>query len=254
VDIDDAAADLLAQPLDQFTAARNARVKELKAAGKTDLAAQVAGLKKPSVALWAVNRVAKDEAATIRQLRRSAEALARAQTGGRTDARTLRAASDEFQERLDAVAKSATTVLERNRHAAAEETLRRIREIVRLAALQGGETWQRLEKGALLNEPTPGEDVLSMFQASTVTAEPARKPSKAEAQAEERRTKEAAQRQAEEDAQRAEQLEATARRLRAEVREAVAAADRAEQRAKAAEEDASRARAQARKSAKAAGK
>jgi hypothetical protein len=254
VDIDDVAADLLAQPLDQFTAARNARVKELKAAGKTDLAAQVASLKKPSVALWAVNRVAKDEAATIRQLRRSAEALARAQTGGRTDARTLRAASDEFQERLDAVAKSATTVLERNRHAAAEETLRRIREIVRLAALQGGETWERMEKGALVNEPTPGEDVLSMFQASTVTPAPAGKPSKAEAQAEERRTKEAAKRQAEEDAQRAEQLEATARRLRAEVREAVAAAERAEQRAKAAEDDAARARAQARKSAKAVGK
>jgi hypothetical protein len=254
VDIDDVAGDLLAQPLDQFTAARNARVKELKSAGKTDRAAQVASLKKPSVALWAVNRVAKDEAATVRQLRQSAEALARAQRGGRTDARTLRSASGDFQERLDAVAKSATALLGRNRHAATEETLRRIREIARLAALQGDETWERLEKGALVTEPTPGEDVLSMFQASTVTAVPARKPSKAESQAEERRTKAAAQRQAEEDAQRAEQLEATARRLRAEVREAVAAAKRAEQRAKAAEEEAARARAKARKSAKAAGK
>lgn len=254
MDIDDVAAGLLAQPLDQFTAARNARVKELKAAGKTDLAGQVAGLKKPSVALWAANRGAKEVPAILRELRQSAEALARAQTAGRTDARTLRAASDDFQEKLDAVATSASAVLGRDGHAATEETLRRIREIFRLAALQGGETWERLERGALITEPEPADDVLSMFQAGAGAAAPARKPTKADEQAEARRAKEAAQRQAEEDTQRAEQLEATARRLRAEVREAVAAAERAEQRAKAAEAEAARAKAQARKSAKAAGK
>jgi hypothetical protein len=250
--LDDVAAELLAQPLEQFTPKRNARAKELKAAGQAALAAEVAALRKPSVALWAANQVAREKPAILRKLRQSADALAKAQTTGRADAaRSLRAASDEFQGNLDAVAAAATEVLRRNDHPATEETLRRIREVLRLAALQGGDTWTRLEKGALISEPEPGDDVMSMFQASAAATGPAPKPSKADERAEARRAHEAAERQAKEDAERAEQAEATARRMRAEAREAAAAAERAEQRATAAEEEASRAKAAAQKSKRA---
>ena len=242
---------MLAQPLDQFTPRRNARAKELKAAGDADLAAEVAGLKKPSVALWTANRVAKDQPALLRKLQQSSQTLAKAQiTRGADAARNLRAASEEFQGNLDALATGATEALKRDGHAPTEETVRRVREVFRLAALEGDETWARLEKGALINEPQPGDDVMSMFQASAGPAEPARKPSKADEQAEARRAQEVAERQAREDAERAEQAEATARRLRSEAREAVAAAERAEQRAKAAEDEAARAKAQAKKSAR----
>ena len=255
MELDDVAAELLAQPLEQFTPKRNARAKELKAAGQAELASEVAGLKKPSVALWAANQVAREQPALVRKLRQSAEALAKAQTTSRADAaRSLRAASDEFQANLDSAGTAATDVLRRNDHAATEETLRRIREVFRLAALQGGDTWVRLGKGALITEPEHGEDVMSMFQASSAATEAPRKPTKADERAQARQAQEAAERQAKEDAERAEQAEATARRMRAEAREAAAAAERAEQRAKAAEEEASRATAQAKKSAKAAAK
>jgi hypothetical protein len=248
VNLEDVTAELLAQPLDQFTAERNARAKELKAAGQTNLAKEVAALKKPPVHLWAANQVAKEEAARLRKLLESSRAVAKAQTGGKA-ARDLRAASEEFQDDLEAAVTAAATVLQRDKHAASEETLRRVRDIFRLAAMQEGAVWDRLEKGALIDEPEPGEDVLSMFQAGKPTRE---KVSKADERVEQRRAEEAAERAARDDAERAEQLEATAHRLRREAKEAVAAAERADQRARAAEEQAAEARAQAKKSQRAA--
>ena len=75
----------------------------------------------------------------------------------------MRPAAEDFQRRLEAATTAATTALRRGQHAAGEETRRRIREIFRLAALQGGDTWDRLQKGALVSEPGPGDDVLAMF-------------------------------------------------------------------------------------------
>src|SRR5947209_5027250 len=45
-------------------------------------------------------------------------------------------------------------------HAADEATARRLREILRVAAVSGGEVWNRLRKGALLTEPRAGEELL----------------------------------------------------------------------------------------------
>jgi hypothetical protein len=251
--LDDLIAELFAKPVDQFIASRNARVKQLKADGQADLARQLAGLKKPPVHLWAANRVATEDHELTQQLRESAGALARAQSsagGGRAEvARTLRAASEDFQQRLDAGQSRAEPILREGGHAASEEALRRVREIFRLAALQGGETWERLAKGALVNEPQPGDDMLAMFQ-SPGTAGRERSDETAQ-RVDARLANEAAERSARLDADRAEQAEATARRLRQEAREQAAAAERAEQRAKAAEEEAAAARAQAQKSQRA---
>ncbi|QGG95776.1 hypothetical protein [Actinomarinicola tropica] len=79
----------------EFVAARNALVKELKASGEKDVAAEVGRLKKPSKLAWAVNSVARAEPDLIEELReagaelrdRQDEALA----GGDADA--LRAAT-----------------------------------------------------------------------------------------------------------------------------------------------------------------
>src|SRR6202022_4107187 len=70
-------SELLAQPPDQFTARRNARVKELKASGQAELARELAALKKPAVHLWAANQVR--DRAQFSGLRRAAQAVARAQ-------------------------------------------------------------------------------------------------------------------------------------------------------------------------------
>jgi hypothetical protein len=240
-------AELLAQPLDQFTARRNAQVKELKASGQAELSRQLGALKKPAVHLWAANQVR--DRALLSGLRRAAQAVAKAQaaaaTGRPNAAQDLRAASEEFQRGIESIATAAASALREGKHAVGEETLRRIRETFRLAALQGGETWDRLQEGALIIEPRPGDDMLEMFAAGA-TPGTGRRAERAEA----RRAAELAEKAARADAERAAQATAAAERNRQEAREAAVAAKRAAERAAAAEKEATRARAQAKKSAR----
>lgn len=245
------AAELLAEPVDQFTPRRNARVKELKASGRADLASQLSGLKKPSLPLWAANQFAAHNRARLNELRQAGQALMKAQAAaaaGRANAaRDLRAASEEFHRRLVAAGNSAASALRDSRQGAGKEALRRIRDILRLAVLQGGDTWRQLEAGALTTEPRPGEDMLEVFG---VTSGPAADERSERAEA--RRAEELAQKAARVDTERAERAAATARRLRQEATQASAAAERAAERAKAAEDEAARAQAQAEKSQRAA--
>jgi hypothetical protein len=244
MNLDEIIADLLARPLEQFTSDRNARVKELKAAGQPDLAKQVAALKKPPVHLWAANQVARNDKSLLRKLNESAEALEKAQTGG-AGARDLRTASERFQDSLEAAVNEAGTVLNAGGHSANEETLRRIHNLFRQAVLTDRQAWQRLEEGSLLEEPEPQDNVLSMFQAGkpapkkTTTSED--RAAQRRAAAEERR------REAEREAERVRQLQETAARLRRQAKEAAAEAERAEQRARAAEQEAGQAKGPARK-------
>src|SRR5204863_2212067 len=110
------------------------------ASGQADLARQVSARKKPSLPLWAANQL-RDQA-MLGELRSGAQALVKAQAAaatGRSNAgRDLRAASERFQRSLEAAGTAAVTKLREGSHATGEETLRRIREILRLAALEGG--------------------------------------------------------------------------------------------------------------------
>jgi hypothetical protein len=51
--------DLYALPLDRFTAARDSLSRRLKAEGDDEAARQVSAMRKPSVAAWALNQVAR---------------------------------------------------------------------------------------------------------------------------------------------------------------------------------------------------
>jgi hypothetical protein len=251
VNIRSLTVELLAQPLDQFTARRNARVKELKASGQADLASELAALKKPAVHLWAADQVR--DRALLGGLRRAAQSVSRAQaaaaTGRVNAAHDLRATSEEFQRNVESVATAAASVLRHGQHSVGEETLRRIREIFRLAALQGGETWDRLQEGGLTAEPRPGDDMLAMFAAGATPG-----TGKRAEQADARRAAELAERAARADAERAQQAVAAAERRRQEAKEAAVAARLAGERAAAAEKEAARARAQAKKSQRRSGR
>ena len=235
----------MAQPLDQFTTRRNARVKELKASGQADLARQLGALKKPAVPLWAANQVR--DRTMLGGLRRAAQSVTKAQaaaaTGRANASQELRAASEEFQRTVDAVTTAAVRALLQGQQAAGEETRRRIREIFRLAALQGGPTWDQLQEGALTTEPLPGDDLMEMFAAGA-TLGTGRRAEQVEA----RRAAELAEKAARADAERAQQALAAAERRRQEAKEAAVAARLAAQRAAAAEKEAARARAQAKRS------
>ena len=72
------ADELYALPLGDFTAARDARAKELKG---TDLAAPVKALKKPSLAAWVVNLLVRRDADQVTQVLDLGAALREAAAG-----------------------------------------------------------------------------------------------------------------------------------------------------------------------------
>ncbi len=247
MNVDALAAGLYGGPLDEFTPRRNAKAKELKAAGQADLARQLSGLKKPSLPLWAVNQLAVRDRSRLDRLRDAAQAVAKVQaaaTAGRPNAaRDLRAALEGFRWELEAAGEVAAAALGASGRTAGQEALRRIGEILRLAALQGGETWHRLAQGAMVSEPRAADDMVALFGAgSGPTSDKQRK------RAEARRAVERARTAAQADAELAQRTLATAQRRRQEATEMAAAAKRAAERAKVAEVEAARAQAQAKKS------
>src|SRR5260370_952793 len=135
---DDVLAEVLAGQLDEFPNRRNAKAKELKASGQRELAVEIATLKKPSVAVWAVNQLARRNKPVLERLRRAGEGVVQAQSGavaGRKNAAIeLRSASEALQHDLEAALREAGDVLRAGKHAADESTLRRVQEMLRLAA------------------------------------------------------------------------------------------------------------------------
>ena len=267
---DDIVAQLLAGPLSEFINARNAKTKELKAAGQSELAAEVVGLKKPPVAVWAVNQLARRSKPVLERLQRTGEVVVRAQSGaiaGRKNAAPeLRSASEALQRELEAAVRDAGDVLRASDHAADEATLRRVQEMLRLAAVSGGETWDRLQRGALISEPRAGEDMLTAaFALGSARAAGGAAPGvKAiEARAERTAAREAAEtekrietehvlRTAKADEEVAQQAAQTAHRLREEADRIAADAKRAGERARQAEKELERANAKAKVSREAA--
>ncbi|CAL8977940.1 hypothetical protein CELL_02700 [Cellulomonas sp. T2.31MG-18] len=73
------AVELYGLPLERFTAARDARAKELRREGDRTVAAQVARLPKPSVAAWAVDLLVRHERDLVEQLVELGAALREAQ-------------------------------------------------------------------------------------------------------------------------------------------------------------------------------
>jgi len=261
--LDDVVAELLAGPLNEFTSRRNSKAKELKATGQPELAAEVARLKKPPVAVWAVNQLARRNKPVLERVRRAGEGVVQAQSGavaGRKNAALeLRSASDALQRELEVAVREAGDVLRADGHAADEATLRRLQEMVRLAALSGGETWDRLQRGALINEPRAGEDMLTAAfalapggggsaQATRTKASDARAvrtAAREAAETEKRIEMEHVLRTAKADEEAAQQAAQTAHRLREEADRIAADGKRASEKARQAERELERATARA---------
>jgi hypothetical protein len=70
---------LYALPLNEFIAARDELAKRLRAEGERDLADQVKSLRKPTVAVWLVNQLAREREVDVRRLLKAGEALGKAQ-------------------------------------------------------------------------------------------------------------------------------------------------------------------------------
>jgi hypothetical protein len=141
-----------------------------------------------------------------------------------------------------------------------------VQEILRLAAVSGGETWDRLRSGRLIDEPRAGEDMLTAaFALGTGQPSSQKRPegprkaqdgragegraeAKEAAEREKRLALEHAQRTAKLDEDAAEQAEQTARRLRDEADRMAADVKRANEKARQAEKESERAAAKAKAS------
>jgi hypothetical protein len=96
--------DLFAVPPAEFVAARDALVKELRAAGRDSEAKEVSALRRPAAAVWAVNQLARRSGAEVQELLDASERVQKAQLRG--------APGDELREAM-AAQRSALARLER---------------------------------------------------------------------------------------------------------------------------------------------
>ena len=83
-DLEAEATRLYGLPVEEFTAARDARVKELKA--DKELAKAVKALRKPTVAAWAVNLLVREREDLVRQVLSIGDSLREAQSSASGDA------------------------------------------------------------------------------------------------------------------------------------------------------------------------
>jgi hypothetical protein len=219
---------LFALPLDEFTAARNDAVKRLKSAGDDEAAERVAALTKPSVPVWTINQLARQDKPAMRALLDAAAKLRKAQeralAGGDSDA--LRAAQAQERDALRDLTERAGTILEGTGRPASRAVIERIRGTLGAAAL-AEPTRAALKAGRLTDEVE-----MSGFDALAGIAPSPRRGGEPRDELAERRKKKAEQ-------------ERERRRLEKNARDLEALATAAEERADEAEEAAERARAEA---------
>jgi hypothetical protein len=130
-------------PLDEFTAARNARVRELRAAGDREAAQAVSRLPKPSVAAWAVNQLVRHQRQEVQELLRLGGRVREAQTAllqGRGKRETLDEELRAERTLTRQLGGTARGLLADAGQKPSETTLERVRQTLHAAAPGAGAT------------------------------------------------------------------------------------------------------------------
>lgn len=111
--VDDPVEELFALPPSEFTAARNALVKQLRADKRREEADALKALKRPSVPAWAVNQVARAEPDGIERLIAAGAAVGAAQRRALSGVRDsgLRDASAARRDQIDRLWQAAAEIL-----------------------------------------------------------------------------------------------------------------------------------------------
>ena len=145
--MEDRVDDLYARPLEEFTAARNELVRQLEDAGDKGTAKEVRSLRKPTLAAWAVNQLARRHSDELRKLLALRDKLASA------DASALRAAATERRKLLASLTNHARALLQEAGHPASAATLERVSN----SLLAGGTETERelILVGRLTRELAP---------------------------------------------------------------------------------------------------
>jgi hypothetical protein len=134
VDVD----DLYGAPLDRFVPERTELAKALRKEGHREEAAEVAALRKPSVAAWAVNQLIRTQGRSVKELFDAGDALRSTHeqvASGRGDAQALRKATHDERAALDSLMESARGLLTSDGHELSPAVIDRVAETLRAAAL-----------------------------------------------------------------------------------------------------------------------
>ncbi len=147
-----------AVPLSEFTATRNRVVGELRRSGRAGEARALARLRKPSAALWAVNRLATTDGRSLAAL---FDAVARVR---KTQLRDRRAAAEALRAQraaLDALVARGKQILIDSGLSASQQALRRLSDTLMGAAVDE-EHAKALRRGELTEElHAPGFEAFS---------------------------------------------------------------------------------------------
>ena len=146
--------DLYGLPLDQFIPERTAMARELRKAGERERAGEVAALRKPSVAAWAVNQLVRTQRQPVADLLEAGDALRIAQDdvlAGRGDAQSLRAAVEHERAAVDALTDAARGLLSSDGNELSETIIERVSDTLHAAALED-EARSQVSEGRLERE------------------------------------------------------------------------------------------------------
>ena len=131
-------SDLYGLPLERFTPERDALAKQLRKGGERDQAANVAKLRKPSLAAWAVNQLVRTQRREVDQLFKAGDALQKIQADllrGRGDPAKLRKAADAERAATDELLRRAAGLLNSEGQELTPARLEQVSETLHAAAL-----------------------------------------------------------------------------------------------------------------------
>lgn len=168
---------IYAETPDRFVATRNEHAARLKEAGDAPGSKAVAALRKPTVAAWAVDRLARDRAGDIEALIEAGKSLASAQrkvaSGGGVD--RLHQAGSERRRLVDRLVGAAAGMLKKEGMSAARATLDKVSNTL-MAIATDEDAADRVRRGVLDKElPAPagfGDDQLDTALLASVTELP----------------------------------------------------------------------------------
>ncbi len=156
---------------EEFVAARDAAAKALRGDGRRAEAATVAKLRKPSVAAWVVNRLARDEPDLLAALLDAGATLREVQLAGAAVA-DLRAAIEAEAKALDALMRPAGRIAERA-GSGRDAALARARDTLHAAALDP-DLAEEARRGVVVRE----QQAIGFPLGAAVPERPARAPAR----------------------------------------------------------------------------
>jgi hypothetical protein len=133
------ADELYGLAFDEFIPARNALARELRGAGRREEAGEVAALRKPSVAAWAVNQLVRTQRRAFDELLAAGDALRAAHDdvlAGRGDSGALRDAVARERDAVAALTGLARGLLTSEGHELSPTIIERVSDTLHAAALE----------------------------------------------------------------------------------------------------------------------